>query len=147
MTITVLVQEAVLINTLKIFISIGIGWFLGKERKKQNQNGGSRTFAIISLSACLLAILSLSISNQYNFDFTRPFGYALAGIGFLASGMISKIKNHIEGLTSSATLFCLLPINFLIGLGFYYYGILSAFLIYIILESKYIGVKNDRKIK
>ena len=133
---TIEIPQIMLENLLKIFLSIGIGWYLGKERKKQNQHGASRTFAIISLSSCLLAILSLSIVETYSFDFTRPFGYALAGIGFLASGLISKNKAHIEGITTSA-LFCLLPINFLIGLGFYFYGIISAILVYFILESKY----------
>jgi len=131
------ISEIKLYFLLKIFLSIFIGYRLGKERQRKNQVGGSRTFAIVSLSACLITILSLELIQTYTFDFVRIMSYGLAGIGFLGSGLIIKNKNHIEGVTTASTLFCLLPINYLIGMGYYFYGILSAILVYILLDSKY----------
>jgi len=128
-------------NILKLLLSIAIGLFLGKERKKHNKDGGgSRTLAIICLASCLIAILSLEITNIIQpqiQNFTRMMAYCIVGIGFLGSAVIKQDKNGIEGTTTASLIWVSVPINFCIGLGFYFYGLISAVLVYLILESKY----------
>ena len=133
-------------NILRLCISVGIGWILGKERKRHDKDvGGSRTLAIISLTSCLIAVLSLEILNNINpttFNFSRLMAYCIVGIGFLGSAVITHTKKGIDGITTASLIWASVPINFTIGLGFYFYGILSAILVYLILESKYWG-NND----
>lgn len=128
---------------LRLITSIIIGYFLGKERKKHNkEGGGSRTLAIISLASCLIAILSLEIMKIINpdtFNFSRLMAYCIVGIGFLGSSVIVQNKNKLDGITTASLIWACVPINFCIGLGFWFYGILSALLVYLILESKYWG--------
>ena len=129
----------------RILLSAAIGWLLGMERKKNDKAGGSRTMAIVSVAACLMAVLSLELTQtKQTFDFVRLMSYGIASIGFLGSGMIMKSGMKIEGITTASTLFCIVPLNFMIGLGYYFYGIMSAILLYCILESKY---WNKKKIK
>lgn len=126
----------------RLLLSIVIGWILGRERKRHDKDaGGSRTLAIISLASCLIAILSLQILNQINpptFNFSRLMAYCIVGIGFLGSAVITHSKKGIEGTTTASLIWASVPINFCIGLGFYFYGIISAILVYLILESKYL---------
>lgn len=139
------ISTSILIFLLKVSLSVFIGYYLGRERKRRGKDtGGARTMAIISLASCLMAILSLELTRVgFNFDFVRILSYGIASIGFLGSGMILKSEGKIEGITSAGTIWAIVPINFCIGLGYYFYGIISAILIYLILDSKY-WRKNDR---
>jgi putative Mg2+ transporter-C (MgtC) family protein len=132
----------------RLILSIIIGYILGSERKKQDKAGGSRTMALISASSCLLAILSLELVKAgFIFDFVRMFSYTMAGIGFLGSAVISHKGKTVEGITTAGLIWVSVPISFCIGLGYYFYGITTAILVYLILESKYWKFKNKRSTK
>jgi len=126
-----------IISIIKIIISACIGLFIGRERKSHEKAGGSRTLALVMIGSTLLPIISLKLNADYNFDFTRLMAYGVAGIGFLGSGVIMKNKDHIEGLTTASTLFVLMPLGFLVGLGYYALAIVTSIIIYVILEQKY----------
>lgn len=124
----------------RLILSTIIGFMIGRERKKHKKTaGGGRTMAIVSLGACMIALLTDEIFqiSGMTFNYTRLMAGGIGGISFIGAGIIWKHKNDIEGLTTASTLFSLIPINYFIGLGYYYHGILSAVLVFIILESKY----------
>ena len=121
----------------RLILSIIIGYCLGLERKKHDKSGGSRTMALISFTACFLAVLSKELYPHYTFDFVRLMSYLLPALGFLGMGIIHKTTKSVDGLTTSATLLALLPIGFALGLGYFFYGITGSFFIWVILESKY----------
>lgn len=125
----------------RLFLATTIAYFIGRERKRQGkEGGGSRTLAVVALASCLVAILSLEIMNKINpttLNFSRMMSYCLVGIGFLTSAVIHKSNEGIEGLTTASTIWAIVPISFTIGLGFYWYGLISSIILYLILESKY----------
>lgn len=125
----------------RLILATTIGWVLGKERKRhESSGGGSRTLAIVALVSCLLAILTLEIADKIHpvtHNFTRLISYELVGLGFLCSAVITKSKKGIDGLTTATSIFAIIPISFCIGFRFYFYGITSAIILYLILESKY----------
>ncbi|MHA2012734.1 MAG: MgtC/SapB family protein [Candidatus Helarchaeota archaeon] len=125
----------------RLVLSTTIAWYIGNERKKRDKDGGgSRTLSVVALASCLIAIVTLEILNKINpttLNFSRMMSYCLVGIGFLCSAVITKSKEGIDGLTTASMIFAIVPISFTIGLGFYFYGIISAIILYIILESKY----------
>lgn len=130
----------------RLILSTIIGYILGRERRKHDKGGGSRTLAVISLASCLIAILTLEIMHKIvpdTLNFTRMMSYCLVGIGFVGSAVIHKSKEGVEGITSASAIWAIVPINFCIGLGFYYYGIISAVLLYLILESKYWHLREE----
>jgi len=131
---------------IRLLLSIVIGYLLGKERKRNEKAGGSRTMGIMCMSACLIALLTLKIGELEPaiHNFTRLMSYGIASIGFLGSGLIIQSKGHIEGLTSASTIFALMIIGYCIGLGFYFYGIFSAICIYLLLESKYWHIARSK---
>ncbi len=126
---------------VKLLIAGGIGFLIGRERKKNDKPGGSRTFALVSLGSCLIALLSLELLKMplpegVVFNFTRLISYAIVSMGFLGSGIIIHNKGEIEGLTTAGCLFALVPIGITIGLGYYFLGITASIIAYIILEMK-----------
>ena len=125
----------------RLMLASIIGYLLGRERKLHDKSGGgSRTLAIIAMACCLIAILTLEISNKIHpevHNFTRLISYAFVGIGFIGSAVITKTKNGVEGLTTASLIWAIVPVSFCIGLNFYFYGIISAIILYCILESKY----------
>ena len=132
---------------IRSIISIGCGIAIGKERKKHDKSGGSRTMAIICFSANLIAILTQQIAllNPVTHNFTRLMAYTIAGISFIGNGVIMKNEGNVEGLTTASSLLACVIIGFCIGLGFYIYGIISAILVFLILESKYIKIRRISK--
>ena len=128
--------QDILVFISKVCFASGIGAWLGRERGQYKEYIGARTFSIICLSACLLAILSLELQTKYSFDFVRLLSYGISSIGFLGAGLIWKQDNHIEGLTTASSLFVLMPLGYLIGLAYYLESFIVFILVYIILEFK-----------
>lgn len=132
----------------KLLIASLLGFLIGKERKKNDKPGGSRTFALVCLGSALIAILSLELLKMPRpegviINFTRLISYTIISMGFLGSGIIVHNKGEIEGLTTAGSLFALVPIGITIGLGYYFLGITASILTYIILEIKHwIGEKE-----
>lgn len=138
-----------LIITAKLLIAGMIGFLIGRERKKNDKPGGSRTFALVCLGSALIALLSLELLNMPRpegviINFTRLISYTIVSMGFLGSGIIMHNKGEIGGLTTAGSLFALVPIGISIGLGYYFLGIMTSIITYIILELKHwIGEEND----
>lgn len=125
-----------MLDIIKIVLSAFVGSLIGKERKKNDKPGGSRTMALVCLGATLITIISLKMNGSYTFDFSRLMAYSIASIGFIGSGIILHHKNRIEGLTTASTLWVLVPLGFMIGLGYFVLATVTTILTYYILERK-----------
>jgi putative Mg2+ transporter-C (MgtC) family protein len=132
-----------MIDIVKLLISVAIGLCIGKERKKVNKHGGQRTYALVALGSCLVGIMALKIAifatvnPNVRYDIGRLCAYLFPAIGFLASGFVIQHNNKVDGLTSAATLWAIVPSGLCIGLGFYKIGLFASLLVYLILDIKY----------
>lgn len=132
----------------KLLIAGLVGFLIGRERKKNDKPGGSRTFALVSLGSALIAMLSLELLKMplpegVVINFTRLISYTIVSMGFLGSGIIVHNKEGIDGLTTSGSLFAIVPIGICIGLGYYFLGITTSVITYMVLELKnWIGEKE-----
>lgn len=140
-----IINHPTILIIFKVLFATLMGTLIGKERKRYEKPGGARTFALVSLSACLIAILTLELHKQYEFDFVRLLSYGIASMGFLGSGVIIKNNNKVEGITTASSLFALMLLGYFIGLGYYTIAIITAITIYSILESKKVKPKKNRK--
>lgn len=121
----------------RLILSIIFGYLLGKERKKHDKAGGSRSLAIICMVSCLVSIISLEMSKYYMFDIMRLLQGTIQGMGILGMAIIFKDKGEIEGLTSASSIFLIIILGMAIGLGLFYYSIMGFILAFLLLESKY----------
>ena len=80
--------EVTLANSVfKLVLSMVLGVLVGVERKRKGQIAGVRTFALISMGACMAMLLSIYVPQVYlglkNGDPGRIAAQVITGVGFL----------------------------------------------------------------
>ncbi|MGV3464673.1 MAG: MgtC/SapB family protein [Heyndrickxia sp.] len=128
---------------LKLGISAILGLIIGLERELKRKPLGLKTSLVISITSCLLTIVS--IQSAYTFpkfhnvpismDPLRLAAQIVSGIGFLGAGVILKKGNdNITGLTTSAMIWGAGGIGIAVGAGFYIEAIAGVILLMISVE-------------
>ena len=126
----------------KLILALLLGAAIGFERESHGQAAGVRTYAIISVGACLMMMLSLNMEALYRhlnvdsvvrIDPGRIASYAIASMGFLGAGAIIKGKGSVRGLTTASGLWLVTGIGLAVGAGYIFPAIASTFLSLLIL--------------
>ena len=93
---------------LQMVLAVLLGGVLGLEREMAGKTAGLRTYALVSLGACLFSLIS---SNAFStlvginsFDPSRIASQIVVGVGFIGAGVIFVSKEKIRGLTTAAGL-------------------------------------------
>ena len=145
----------------KLMLSLVLGATIGIERRRKGQIAGMRTFALISMGATLVMLISIFIPQEYmglkNGDPGRIAAQVVSGVGFLGAGAIIQMKGSVRGLTTAAGIWMAACIGLAVGAGMYLVSIIATLLIIFILvnierieqrhnflwESKILRVKVD----
>lgn len=132
--------EVNLVNsTFRLVLSMVLGMVVGAERKRKGQVAGIRTFALISMGACLAMILSIYVPQEYmglkNGDPGRIAAQVITGIGFLGGGAMIHMKGAVRGLTTAAGIWMTAIIGMAIGIGMYLVSIGATILILLTLVT------------
>lgn len=110
-------------GTVRLVLSLALGAVIGAERKHKGQIAGVRTFALISLGACLAMLLSIYVPQVYlglkNGDPGRIAAQVITGIGFLGGGAMIQSKGSVRGLTTAAGIWMTAITGMAIGVGMY----------------------------
>ena len=130
--------EVTLANSVfKLVLSMVLGVLVGVERKRKGQIAGVRTFALISLGACLAMLLSIYVPLVYlglkNGDPGRIAAQVITGVGFLGGGAMIHMKGSVRGLTTAAGIWMTATIGMAVGVGMYWCSILATGLILVTL--------------
>ncbi len=100
-----------------------LGMLLGLERVFAHKTAGLRTYGLVSLGSALFIVISTTVTAQYigitPFDPLRMAAQVIAGIGFLAAGVIIVRGSRVEGLTTAAGLWVAAGIGVASGFGLY----------------------------
>ena len=122
---------------LRLLLAAVLAGAIGLEREVRDQPAGFRTHMLVSLGACLFAVVS-----AYGFapfaedhpnvrvvvDPTRIAAQIVTGIGFLGAGAILRSGMSVRGLTTAASLWVVAAIGTAVGLGAYLVGGATAFI-------------------
>ncbi len=107
--------------SIRLISSLLCSLFLGIERKQHQEIVGIRTLMLISISSCLLSILSLEMAKmQLTSDCTRIAAGVVTGIGFIGAGAIIKQGINIKGLTTASIVFCASAMGLCCGSKLYF---------------------------
>lgn len=123
----------------RLVLSMLLGMVVGAERKRKGQIAGIRTFALISMGACLAMLLSIYVPQVYlglkNGDPGRIAAQVITGIGFLGGGAMIHMKGAVRGLTTAAGIWMTAIIGMAVGIGMYMCSLGATALIMLILVS------------
>ena len=116
--------EVNLTNSIfRLCVSMVLGMLIGAERKRKGQTAGIRTFALISMGACLAMLLSIYVPQEYmglkNGDPGRIAAQVITGIGFLGGGAMIQMRGTVKGLTTAAGIWITAIIGMAVGIGMY----------------------------
>ncbi len=125
---------------LRLLLSISLGALIGFERELKHRPAGLRTHMLVSLGATVFAIISIS----FDVEPARIAAAIVAGIGFLGAGSIIAQRGHIRGITSAATLWVVAGIGLSVGVGQYLLAIISALLVFGILQLRRLEKTKDQ---
>lgn len=126
-------------STFRLVLSMVLGMVVGAERKRKGQIAGIRTFALISMGACLAMLLSIYVPQVYlglkNGDPGRIAAQVITGIGFLGGGAMIHMKGAVRGLTTAAGIWMTAIIGMAVGIGMYMCSIGATLLILLTLVT------------
>lgn len=121
----------------RLTVSVVLGMVVGYERKRKGQIAGIRTFALMSMGACLTMLLSIYVPQVYlglkNGDPSRIAAQVITGVGFIGGGAMIQNKGSVRGLTTAAGIWITAVIGMAIGVGMYLCGVVATILCVVIL--------------
>ncbi len=120
---------------VRIAVSFVCGFCLGIERKSRQHSVGIRTLVLISISSCLLSILSIYMAETFKVtgDPTRIAAGVASGIGFIGGGAIMRYGLNIRGLTTAAIIFAASAVGLACGAALYVPALLTMLALAIVL--------------
>ena len=123
--------------TYRLVVAMILGTLVGAERKRKGQIAGVRTFALISMGACLAMLLSIYVPQVYlglkNGDPGRIAAQVITGVGFLGGGAMIHMKGSVRGLTTAAGIWMTAAIGMAVGVGMYWCSIIATLMILVTL--------------
>lgn len=126
-------------SMFRLVLSMILGMVVGAERKRKGQIAGVRTFALISMGACLAMLLSIYVPQVYlglkNGDPGRIAAQVITGIGFLGGGAMIHMRGAVRGLTTAAGIWMTAIIGMAVGIGMYMCSIGATLLILLTLVT------------
>ena len=120
-------------SAFRLVLSMILGMMVGMERKRKGQVAGVRTFALISMGACMAMLLSIYVPQEYlglkNGDPGRIAAQVVTGVGFLGGGAMIHMHGSVRGLTTAAGIWMVATIGMSVGVGMYAVAIIGTLLI------------------
>ncbi len=113
---------------LRALVAALLGAFIGWEREQHGREAGIRTYAAVSLGACVFGLVSAHVTGAS--DPTRIAAGVVTGVGFLGAGVILHEQGQVAGLTTAATIWATASVGLAIAYGMYLLGVLTALIIF-----------------
>ena len=118
--------QAEALLALQVVLATVLGGLVGWQREHLGIEAGVRTFAAVSLGACVFGLI-------YPSD-TRIAAQIVTGIGFLGAGVIMRGRGHIHGLTTAASLWAVASVGLSVAYRRIVLGVVVTILLFILLS-------------
>lgn len=127
---------------------------IGLERESKHKPVGFKTCVIISVSSCLLTLISIhsalyyaDLSANIRTDPMRLAAQVISGVGFLGAGVILLRSNQmISGLTTAAIIWSAAGIGIACGAGFYLYASMTTLLILAMIKFSHVITRLSNRL-
>lgn len=117
-------QSMLLESLVPLGLALLLGALVGWDRESQGKLAGLRTHMLVSSGAALFVLTALQMAAKTSvdgvtIDTVRIIEGVATGIGFLGAGSIVKSGNHVEGVTTAASVWVTGAVGAACGAGLY----------------------------
>lgn len=119
------IQDDELLFFAALCFSILAGLLMGVEREARHKDAGISTHILVITGSMLFTYLSMRVDAESP---SRIAAQIVTGIGFLGAGLIIKEGTSVRNLTTAANLWYAAAIGMAFGFGYYFVGMVCAFL-------------------
>lgn len=117
----------------KLILALVLGAIVGFERERDGKDAGIRTYASISIGACIFMLIASHLTTD-NSAIARVMTGVITGIGFIGAGIIFKdAENRPKGLTTASSMWCSASIGIAVGLNMFIIAIVGTILLFFLL--------------
>lgn len=126
-------------DILKVLIAAFLGAIIGFEREWKGKPAGLRTLALVSAGSAVFTLVSYHMADTGGLgsDATRIASNIVTGVGFIGAGIIFRGNNHVQGLTTAATIWVAAAIGMGVGAGYYPLAVATTAIVWIVLVLLY----------
>ncbi|MBI3796207.1 MAG: MgtC/SapB family protein [Deltaproteobacteria bacterium] len=124
------------LRAVRTIIAALLGAIIGWEREQHGREAGIRTYAAVSVGACVFGLISAHVEGAA--DPTRIAAQVVTGVGFLGAGVILRERGQITGLTTAATLWSTAALGLAIAYGMYVLGTLTGLIVFTLLSLHHV---------
>ena len=119
---------------IRVLVAALLGALLGWERERAGKAAGLRTHMLVALGAALFVLFPAEAGMNIA-DLSRVIQGVATGIGFIGAGTILKRaeSEHVEGLTTAASIWLTGAIGMAVGAGQVWLSALCAISAWVIL--------------
>lgn len=138
----------------RLFLACFLCGLIGLERESKHKPVGFKTCVIISVSSCLLTLISIhsalyyaDLSDNIRTDPMRLAAQVISGVGFIGAGVILLRSNLvISGLTTAAIIWSAAGIGIACGAGFYLYASVTTILILTMIKFSHVITRLSNRL-
>jgi putative Mg2+ transporter-C (MgtC) family protein len=118
---------------------------IGFNRERWERSAGIRTFPIVALASCGLALIANRIPGATPDTYSRILQGLITGIGFVGAGAILKERGTVSGTATAASVWNVGVIGAATGLALYHIAVVLAVVNYLTLRYlKSMEMRGDR---
>lgn len=132
----------------EVLVAMILGAIIGYDREKADKPAGVRTHMLVAGAAALFVGLGTLIiptfaatapAGEIRTDPIRIFEAIITGVSFLGAGTIifHRTSEHVEGITTAASLLMTAAIGATIGLSQWALGIILTLIVFVVLRLAY----------
>jgi putative Mg2+ transporter-C (MgtC) family protein len=112
----------------RLIVAAALGGAIGLERETKHRPAGLRTNMFMCFGAAMFTMLSALLAGSGQ-DQTRIAAQIIAGIGFIGAGSILHSREHVQGVTTAATIFVVAAIGMCAGAGLMFPAAMATLLV------------------
>jgi putative Mg2+ transporter-C (MgtC) family protein len=121
-------------DLVRMSIAYGLALPIGWNREREARSAGLRTFPIVAIASCGLAMFGTSFTNSSADAMSRILQGLVTGIGFVGGGAIMRAKHSVSGTATAASVWNVGIIGAAAGFGYYHIAIVLSFVNFLTLQ-------------
>jgi putative Mg2+ transporter-C (MgtC) family protein len=111
--------NAALSDSLHLFIAYVLALPIGLDRERSARGAGVRTFPIVAIASCGLALVGMRVPGADADSHSRILQGLITGIGFIGGGAILKDHGTVSGTATAASVWNIGIVGAAVGFGMY----------------------------